>query len=316
MGPPRPERAVTDLSWVADVEFAAAHIRRRVLAHTLAHGGGYMSQACSAAELLATLYLHVLQLPPVGLPILPQPFAGVPGRGNRAYRTGAYFNGTPGPQHDRFFLSPAHYALVVYATLVECGRMDPAGLEQFNLDGSSVEMIGAEHSPGMEVMAGSLGQAVSVAAGVAMARRRRGDRGRAVVMLSDGEFQIGQTWEALQAMAFHRLDNMLVYADCNGQQCDGAIDRVMRIEPLRARLEAFGCRVAQVDAHDAKALAAPATWRPDGRPLVVLAQSDPCRGLEPLRANAPKLHYLRLQSDAERARYRAALEAMRHGEGP
>lgn len=306
---------MTDLAWVAEVQLTAADIRCRVLAHTLAHDGGYMSQACSAAELLATLYLHILHLPSVGLPILPQPFAGVPGPANRAYRTGAYFNGTPGPQHDRFFLSPAHYALVVYATLVECGRMDPAGLEQFNCDGSSVEMIGAEHSPGMEVMAGSLGQGISQAAGVAMARRRCGQRGRVVVMLSDGELQIGQTWEALQAMAFHGLDNMLLYVDCNGQQCDGKIEAVMRIEPLRARIESFGCRVAEVDAHDPKALAAPAQWTPDGRPLVVLAKSDPCRGLEPLRANTPKLHYLRLQSDAERARYRAALAAMRPSEG-
>ncbi len=307
---------MSDLLWVAEVQFAAAHIRRRVLAHTLAHDGGYMSQACSAADLLATLYLQILRLPPVELPILPQPFAGVPGPRNRAYRSGAYFNGTPGPQHDRFFLSPAHYALVVYATLVECGRMDPAGLEQFNLDGSSVEMIGAEHSPGMEVMAGSLGQGLSQAAGVAMARRRRGEPGRVVVMLSDGEFQIGQTWEALQAMAFHRLDNMLLYVDCNGQQCDGKIETVMAIEPLRARVASFGCRLAEVDAHDPVALASPAQWAPDGRPLVVLANSDPCRGLEPLRANTPKLHYLRLQSDVERARYRAALEHMQRCEVP
>lgn len=297
-------------TWIADVRSAARAVRQRVLAHTLAHDGGYLSQACSSAELLATLYWQVMRLPPVGLPVLPQPFAGVPGPHNPRYKTGAHFNGIVGPQHDRFFLSPAHYALVLYATLVECGRMDPAGLEQYNRDGSAVEMIGAEHSPGMETMAGSLGQCISQAAGVAWARRARGHSGRTFVMLSDGELQIGQTWEALQAMAFHRLDNLLVYVDCNGQQCDGPLASVMTTEPMADRLRAFGCEVAEVDGHDPRALAKASEARPNGRPVVVLCRTDPCRDVPALRRNAPKLHYLRLTGTHDRALYRQQLEAM------
>lgn len=296
--------------WVTQVQRAAAQIRRRVLDHTLAHNGGYMSQACSSAELFATLYLHSMRLAPVAQPLMPRPFPGTPKRGNTAYFTGAEFNGHPEAHHDRFVLSPAHYALVMYAVLIESGRMDPAGLEQFNRDGSSVEMIGAEHSPGCEVTCGSLGQALSQAAGIAMARKLRGDSGRVVVLLSDGELQIGQTWEALQAAAHHRLDNLRLCVDVNRQQCDGTVESVMTIEPLEARLQAFGWQALRVDGHDPLAIDAALNAPSEGRPRIVLCDTDPCRGLELLRRNAPRLHYLRFTSSADRQDYARAREAM------
>lgn len=281
-----------------------------MLEHTLAAGGGYLSQACSAAELLATLYLRLMKLGPSEAPPVPPPFAGVPG-GDRQAVTGAAYNGPRGPELDRFFMSPVHYALVLYATLIEVGRMDPAGLAAFNQDGSTVEMIGAEHSPGHEVTAGSLGQALSQAAGVALARRRAGDSGWSWVFMSDGEFQSGQTWEAIQALVFYRLDTIKVVVDVNGQQCDGEMAEVMAIEPLDARLEAFGARVRRVDGHDVEAFADAAEGEGDGRPLVVLADTDPCCGVECLEARRPKLHYVRFGSDQERGRFQAVLERMR-----
>jgi len=217
--------------WQDDVKRVAAGIRKRVLEHTIKNNGGYLSQACSSAEILATLYVKIMDLGTIETPLVPQPFPGVPGPGNPDYFTGASFNG-PGPDHDRFFLSPAQYALVLYATLIETGRMAEEGLLQFNKDGSSVEMIGAEHSPGMETMTGSLGQGISQAAGIAMARKRKGERGRVIVFMSDGEFQIGQTWEALQSLSFLMLDNVVIFVDVNGFQCDGKMCTVMDIEPL------------------------------------------------------------------------------------
>jgi len=271
-----------------------------------------MSQACSAAELLATLYLRVMNLGPSEAPPEPPPFAGVPGHGNPAV-TGAAYNGPHGPELDRFFMSPVHYALVLYATLIEVGRMDAEGLAAFNRDGSTVEMIGAEHSPGHEVTAGSLGQALSQAAGIALARRLRGESGRSWVFMSDGEFQSGQTWEALQAIAFYHLDKLSIYVDVNGQQCDGEMNEVMEVEPLDARLRAFGARVHRVDGHDVEALAAATEEEDDGRPLVVLAYTDPCRGVECLQERRPKLHYVRFQDDGERGRFQAVLDRMREG---
>ena len=207
-------------TWQDEVKRVAAGIRKRVLEHTIKNNGGYLSQACSSAEILATLYVKIMDLGTIKTPLVPQPFPGVPGPDNPDYFTGASFNG-PGPDHDRFFLSPAQYALVLYATLIETGRMAEEGLLQFNKDGSSVEMIGAEHSPGMETMTGSLGQGISQAAGIAMARKRKKEKGRVFIFMSDGEFQIGQTWEALQSLSFHRLDNVIIFVDVNGFQCDG-----------------------------------------------------------------------------------------------
>ena len=180
--------------WQDKARQAARAVRRRVLAHTLRNNGGYLSQACSAAEILATLYLKVMRLGPSEGPLVPRPFAGVPGPSNPDSFTGGSYNGPQAPDLDRFIFSPVHYALVLYSLLIEVGRLGPDALDQFNRDGSTVELIGAEHSPGHEVTAGSLGQAISQAGGIALARRLRGDTGRVWVFMSDGEFQEGQTW--------------------------------------------------------------------------------------------------------------------------
>jgi transketolase len=295
--------------WQEEVRRVAAGIRRRVLDHTIKNNGGYLSQACSSAEILATLYVKVMNLGKVDVPLVPQPFPGVPGPNNPNYFTGAAFNG-PGKDQDRFFLSPAQYALVLYATLIETGRMAEEGLSQFNKDGSVVEMIGAEHSPGLETMTGSLGQGISQAAGIAMARKRKGEKGRAFIFMSDGEFQIGQTWEALQAMSFHMLDNVIIYVDMNGFQCDGKMCNVMDIEPLDKRLESFGARVFRVNGHDIKRLAEVGSLAPDGRPVVVLADTDVCRGIDVLKVKAPKMHYVRFTSEEEKGRYVTAFQGL------
>ncbi len=296
-----------NLKWRDAVTRSARGIRRRVLEHTVKNNGGYLSQACSSAEIFSTLYLKVLNLGPVDGPIKPPKFPGVPGAGNKSYKTGAEFHGEKAPDRDRLYLSPSQYSLVLYAALIEAGRMDEAGLDEFNRDGGVVEMIGAEHSPGMEIMTGSLGQGISQAAGIAMGRKLKGEQGRTVVFLSDGEFQIGQTWEAFQAMAWHGLSNILVYADINGYQCDGKMLSVMNIEPLHSRLEAFGMRVFRIDGHDIDSLAECGAKPADGRPTVVLCDTDPCRGMEFLRPRGPKYHYVRFTSPEERALYEKAI---------
>lgn len=294
------------------VERIARAVRLRVLEHTLGNNGGYLSQACSAAEILATLYLRVMRLGPSQGPLVPRRFAGVPAAANPRAFTGADYNGPKAADLDRFIFSPVHYALVLYSVLIEVGRLGPGALAAFNQDGSTVELIGAEHSPGHEVTAGSLAQALSQAGGIALARRLRGESGRVWVFLSDGELQEGQTWEAFAALAHHRLGNIGIYIDANAQQCDGPMDSVMTIEPLAERLRAFRAEVHEVDGHDPDALAAPAEGRTErDRPLVVLARTDPCRGLERLRERAPKLHYVRFKGPDEHAAYRALLQAMR-----
>ncbi len=241
-------------------------------------------------------------------PQVPRSFAGVPGPNNPDSFTGAEYNGPQGEQWDRFIFSPVHYALVLYSTLIEVGRLSPDALDHFNQDGSTMELIGAEHSPGHEVTAGSLGQAISQAGGIALARKLRGDSGRVWVFMSDGEFQEGQVWEAVAACTHHALGNIGVYVDVNGQCCDGRIETVMTTEPLGERLRSFGAQVHDVDGHDVEALAAPADLQPMDKPLFVLARTDPCRGIEVMRERAPFLHYLRFRSENERRAYEAVLE--------
>jgi transketolase len=301
---------LTDRVWQEETERVAHNIRRRVLDYVIRHNGGYLSQACSGAEILATLYTRVMNLGPSLAPMIPAPFPGVPGANNPGFFNGSLYNGAHEPHLDRFFFSPAHYALVLYATLIEVGRMAPEGLEQFNRDGSTVEMIGAEHSPGIETTTGSLGQCLSQAGGAALGRKLKGESGRVWVFLSDGELQEGQTWEAFAALSYYQLGNVGVYMDVNAHQCDGRMDEVMNVEPIRARLESFGAVVHEVDGHDVNALAAPAQAQHTDKPLVVIARTDPAHGVEILRARAPKYHYVRFRDEAERGQYRAWLAEM------
>lgn len=249
----------------------------------------------------------MLKLGPSIAPPIPRPFAGTPNADNPNSFTGAGYHGEKSQHLDRFFISPAHYALVIYAALIETGRMDANGLEMFNQDGSSVEMIGAEHSPGMEVTSGSLGQGLSQAAGVALARRLRQDAGRVWVFMSDGEFQEGQTWEAFAVMHHYSLSNMAVMVDMNAQQCDGTMESVLTLGSLADKLRAFGSHVVEIDGHDIEAVANAAAILPSGGPLAILAHTNPCQGMDYLEKRRPKLHYVRFASKTEASELQQAI---------
>jgi len=305
------EQGLSNISWIEQAQATADAIRRRGFDYVMRNNGGYLSQICSAAEIFAFLYQRAMTLGPSAAPMIPAAFAGPPGRDNTAYVSGGLYNGAPAPDRDRFIFSPAHYALVLYLALIEDGRMAAAGLEDFNRDGGTVELIGAEHSPGIETTTGSLAQALSQAGGIALGRRLKGESGRLWVMMSDGEFQEGQTWEAIQALSFHGLDNVSVIVDVNGQQCDGPMDRVMTIEPLAARIRAFGGHAVDVDGHDLAAMDRAAHEAHPGKPLFILARTDPTRGIPLLRERGAALHYLRFGSAAEKERYQAACDQMK-----
>ena len=278
----------------------ANQIRTLTLEQVLVQGGGYLGQACSSAEILAVLFGHTLRLGPSTAPAVPDVFTGVPGSINESPSGGRYL-GERSADLDRFILSPSHYAMALYAALIADGRLDRQALRQFNVDGSTLEMIGAEHSPGCELTTGSFAQALSQAAGIAWARRRGGDTGRIWVFLSDGEMQEGQTWEALQFLSHHGLDNLRVVVDVNGQQVDGRMENVMGVQPLDQRFTAFGAQVITVDGHDVNALAGAFDQDTDGRPLVVLANTHPTTGIPSLQERGHRLHYIRVLDEDNRA---------------
>ncbi len=287
----------------------ANRIRALTLEQVLVQGGGYLGQACSSAEILSVLFGHAMQLGPGLGPVVPEPFRGAPGSSDPSPNGGRYL-GARKSQLDRFVLSPSHYAMALYAALITDGRLDPIALRQFNVDGSSLEMIGAEHSPGCELTTGSFGQALSQAAGIAWARRRSGDTGVIWVLLSDGEVQEGQTWEAIQFLAFHRLDNIRIIVDVNGQQVDGRMVDVMGVEPLEDRFRAFGATTVRINGHDIAALQSALATLSTGAPLVVLADTQPTTGLEVLADRTPRLHYIRVLGSQDEQALRAELHRL------
>ncbi|MDR1192594.1 MAG: transketolase [Peptococcaceae bacterium] len=294
---------------IPQIRQAATNIRKRILGLTLERGGCYLGQACSSAEVISALYMGILRLGPSLGSRDALPFPGVPGPDNMDYPKGSLYHGAREADKDRFFVSPAHYASVIYCALAECGRISPAAIDKFNVDGWNMEMIGAEHSPGFECTAGSLGQTISMAAGTAHARKLRGDTGKVYVLLSDGEIQEGQVWEAFQAASFYRLGNLVVYVDVNFQQLEGWTKDVMNTEPLDERLRAFGCAAVTVDGHDTAALIeAAATPHPD-KPLVVLCHTDAAHGIPLLAKRKPFLHFVRVGED-ELAAFQAFWAAM------
>jgi transketolase len=275
--------------WVGATLRVAHNVRRRAAEVCAANNGGYLVQACGSAEILATLYTRLMDLGPSEGALRPAAFEGVPRPGGPEL-AGAIYNG----DRDRFFLSPAHYALGLYATLCEVGRLEDDVLGNVNADGSTLEMIGAEHSPGFEATTGSLGQALSVAVGQALVRKRFGRPGHVWVLISDGELEEGQTWEALQAAVNFKLDNLTILLDANGLQVDGWVKNIMNIEPIPVKVRAFGCKTVEVDGHDPAAIAAAMSERESERPLFVVCRTSPSRGVPSLE-NRHQLHYIRFR---------------------
>jgi len=289
-----------------DISRAAVNVRKRALRLALDHKHGYLSQVCSIAEILAALYMRVLHMgESLGDPAGEQ-FSGVPGPGNKNALTGARYHGPVSAEYDRYIHSPPHYGTAVYCMLVECGRLAPEALEHFDKDGWKLELISAEHSPGFECMTGSLGQAISVAGGIAHARKKKGDKGRVICLISDGEAEEGQIWEAVQSAAALKLDNFIIYLVANGQQCEADTIDVLGLTPddFANRFKAFGAVTVTVDGHDVDAIAAAADTPHTGKPLAVVCRTNATQGIPLLERN--RSHYNHIKFDAgELAEYEA-----------
>ncbi len=296
----------------SDTQKIANQIRRQILGITLESGGCYLAQACSSAEIIASLYTQVLHLGPSVGNMEAAPFPGVPGPDNMDYPRGSLYHGLPAPDLDRFFVSCCHYASVIYCALAATGRISPSALDKFNVDGWNMEMIGAEHSPGFENTAGSLGQTVSIAAGTAHARKMKKETGLVYCLMGDGELQEGQMWECVQAAGYYKLDNFIMVIDANGQQLEGAIEDQMTLEPLSDRFSSFGAVCVTCDGHDIDAIIeACAAPHPD-HPLAVICRTRGYTGIPPLKKRWPHLHFVRI-SEEERPEFQKIYDEMAEG---
>lgn len=222
------------------------------------------------------------------------------------------------PDRDRFILSKGHAGLALYASLVLRGWLDEAELETFCGDNTLFAVHPEVGVPGVDFSTGSLGQGLSIACGAALAARLQASRRRVFCLISDGECNEGSTWEAAMFAAHHRLSNLHVIVDSNGQQALGRTCDVMDTSNLAERWKAFGWRTAEVDGHSVpelvEALAAPSAFE---APHIVVAKTVFGKGVSYMERGIPvtqthlpvqpvNWHYLPMSEDE----YRLAMEEL------
>ena len=155
------------------------------------------------------------------------------------------------PNRDRLVLSKGHTAPGLYATLAHRGFFPVEDLLTLRHTGSYLQGHPNMNTvPGVDMSTGSLGQGISVAAGMALSAKHQKKDFRVYTLLGDGEIQEGQVWEACMLASHYSLDNLCVIVDNNGLQIDGDISKVMSPYPIVDKLAAFGFHVIAIDAHD------------------------------------------------------------------
>jgi transketolase len=161
-----------------------------------------------------------------------------------------------GVGEDLFFLSNGHISPVWYSTLAHAGYFDKSELATFRKLDSRLQghPTTHEHLPGIRVASGSLGQGMSVAIGAALTKRLNGDKSYVFTLHGDGELQEGQNWEAAMFAPFHELDTLICSVDYNGQQIDGPTKKVLSLDSLQAKFEAFGWHVINTDGNDMQSI--------------------------------------------------------------
>jgi transketolase len=157
-----------------------------------------------------------------------------------------------GLNEDVFFLSNGHISPVLYSVLARRGYFPINELSTFRKINSRLQghPTPHEHLEGIRIASGSLGQGLSVAIGVAQAKKLNHDSSVVYCLMGDGEQNEGQVWEAAMYAPHHKVDNLIAFIDVNGQQIDGPTEKIMNNRDLQLKYEAFGWKVLHVDGHD------------------------------------------------------------------
>lgn len=263
----------------------AYRIRRNALRMGEVQGQGYIAQALGVADVLAVAYFRALR-----------------------YRA----DDPHWEERDRFLLSIGHYAIALYAVLIEAGIVPEDWLETYGSDDSHLPMSGmAAYTPGMEISGGSLGIGLGIGVGMALGLKRKGSDRFVYNLMSDGELNEGPTWEAAMSAGHWKLNNLICLVDVNRMQADGPSTGVLNFEPLPAKWEAFGWHVQRVDGNDLDALVTAfdtARTLDEPKPRVIICDTKMARGVPFLEARE-KSHFLRV----EQHEWAQALEALEAG---
>ena len=267
------------------LEERAWRIRRNALRMGEVQGQGYIAQALGVADVLSVAYFHALRYRPE----------------DPAWE-----------ERDRFLLSIGHYAIALYAALIEAGIVPADELETYGSDDSRLPMSGmASYTPGMEISGGSLGIGLGIGVGMALGLKRKKSDRLVYNLMSDGELDEGPTWEAAMSAGHWKLDNLICIVDVNRMQADGPSPDVLNFEPLPAKWEAFGWHAQRVDGNDIPALVAAfdaARTLAEPKPRVIICDTKMAKGVPFLEARE-KSHFLRV----EQHEWSQALEALDAG---
>ena len=230
-------------------------VRRDIINMTANAGSGHPGGSLSAVEMLTSVFYTQMRVDPQN-----------PNWEDR----------------DRFVLSKGHAAPCYYAVLAEMGFISTEEFTNFRQLHSILQgHPDAKKVPGVDASTGSLGQGVSIAAGMALGAKKLGKDTKVFVLCGDGECQEGQIWEAFMSAAHYKLDNLTVLIDNNGLQIDGSNDEVMSLGDLPAKLRAFGFETIEVaDGNDLEqvlsALNAPTV---PGKPKCIIARTVKGKGV-------------------------------------
>ena len=250
---------------IKEMEAVAKKLRRHIISMTGKAGSGHPGGSLSAVEIVTALYFGLLRHNPKD-----------PQR----------------PDRDRFILSKGHAAPLLYAALAECGYFPVEELSTLRqLDSRLQGHTDRAVTPGVEMSAGSLGQGLSFAIGVALAGRLNLQEYAVYVLLGDGECDEGQVWEAAMAAAHFKVDNLVAIVDNNGQQIDGWNRDVMNLDPFNKKWQAFGWHVIEVDGHDLAQIldAFNQAKLIKGQPTVIIAHTIKGKGVS-FMENNPDFH--------------------------
>lgn len=265
-----------DRDTIEALQRRAAALRRHIVvpaANHFSHLGGAMS----CADLMAALFFHFLRLEEVG---------GV---------------------RDRFLMSKGHAVTALHACMVELGKIDAAELAGSGESGSRLAGHPTHKAPGVEFATGSLGHALSVAVGIAMAEQLDGRDARTVVLLGDGELQEGTVWEAALCAPRFGLENLLAIVDYNRFQAAGKVDEVLPLEPLADKWRSFRWNVTEIDGHDMEQIVGALARLPAKKgPSVVIAHTVKGKGVPGIEGTG-RAHYTMLSEDE----VKRTLEALR-----
>jgi transketolase len=248
---------------VKELERIALKMRRNTI-DICSQRGGYAGQGVALADLGAALYFHELR-----------------SDGKDWY-------------HDIFVNSNGHDAIMCYSAFAEQGLYTIEELRTYNADGTKVDMSPCEGQRGFVITMGSLGQGPSQAAGIAYAERLKGSDKRVYCLLSDGELQEGNVWEAAMFAGHHKLDNLIFMIDNNDLQAGGATKGILNVEPVPAKFEAFGFAARRIDGNDMSQIldAFAEAKRTKDKPFAMVCDTRLFTGCDYMLERFPAAHYM------------------------